>query len=273
MAKMMLIPNYRVYISTTTAEQSIEVFKKIEEIALQTNPSFQSCTDVFAAEVDRGTGHSKTGFIHDKAGHHFELFNNSKLITLSGNSDANRGKRGSVFFDECAFQTDAQMRAIEPFVNLNKDSGLSTQLINYNEPDTIPLQLLYASSAGEETFPFYERYVTFSKKMMEGDPEYFVCDLNVDALLNFSTVDGYKIQPFITQDSVERLVETDPDGAEKELYNKFKKGAGKNAVVKEEVLMRNSEYRVPVFRNDTKKRKFIFCYDPARNYDGSMLTI
>ena len=37
--------------------------------------------------------------------------------------------------------------------------------------------------------------------------------------------------------------------------------------------MRNSEYRKPLLYNDTGKRKFVFSYDPARNFDGSVLTI
>ena len=38
-AKMVLIPNYKVYVSTNSAAQSIEVFKKIEDLALQRIPS------------------------------------------------------------------------------------------------------------------------------------------------------------------------------------------------------------------------------------------
>ena len=77
--KMVLIPDYRVYISTNSAAQSIEVFKKIEDIALQRIPSFRSCTDIFLHEVDK-SGNTDTGFIHDPAGHHFRLYNNSELI-------------------------------------------------------------------------------------------------------------------------------------------------------------------------------------------------
>ena len=42
-AKMVLIPNSKWYINTNSASQSIEVFKKIEDIALQRIPSFKSC--------------------------------------------------------------------------------------------------------------------------------------------------------------------------------------------------------------------------------------
>ena len=51
--KMILIPDYKVYISTNSAAQSIEVFKKIEDIALQRIPSFKTCTDIFMHEIEK----------------------------------------------------------------------------------------------------------------------------------------------------------------------------------------------------------------------------
>lgn len=97
--KCFLIPNYTVWIFTNSAGQSIECFKKIEDIALQKIPSFRTCTDIFASEIERNSN-SPTGFIHDPAGHHFSLFNNSGVTTLSSNLNAIRGKRGSIFYDE-----------------------------------------------------------------------------------------------------------------------------------------------------------------------------
>ena len=51
MTKMLLIPDYKVYISANSAAQSEEVFLMIENIALQRIPSFETCTDIFAEEV------------------------------------------------------------------------------------------------------------------------------------------------------------------------------------------------------------------------------
>lgn len=95
-AKMLLIPNYNVYISTNSAAQSVEIFKMIENIALQRVPSFATATDIFAMEVEKNSN-NKTGFVHDTAGHRFRLPNNSQLLTLSTHAEANRGKGGSVF--------------------------------------------------------------------------------------------------------------------------------------------------------------------------------
>ena len=272
MTKMLLVPNYKVYISTNSAAQSIEVYKKLEDIAMQRIPSFKTLTDVFAEEVYKGSN-SETGFMHNPAEHKVSLFNNSELRTLSTNLNAIRGKRGSVFYDECAWQTPEQMAATEHFADVDADFKLGVEKVKLFTPIQMPLQLLYASSAGDVGFPFYEKYQTFSKKMFLGNPNYFVCDLNAYTVVNYSTVNGERIKSHLTQEAIDKAVEEDPDLADRELFNRFRKGAGQNAVVKADTLIRNSTIRIPLLRNDTGKKKFIFCYDPARNFDGSILAI
>jgi len=270
--KMVLIPNYKVYISTNSSAQSIEVFKKIEDLALQRIPSFKTCTDIFLQEIDKG-GNSDTGFIHDPSGHHFRLYNNSELVTLSTNLNALRGKRGSVLYDETAWQTREQMSVTENFINVDSNFGLGVGDNGKIDPKNIPLQLLYCSSAGDVTYPFYEKYKSFAMKMFMGDKNYFCCDLNAYTILNQSSVDGVKIKSHLTEEQIQKSIEEDPDLADRELFNKFRKGGGQNSVVSMDCLIENSKTRVPLLFNDTGKKKFIFCYDPARNFDGSVLTI
>lgn len=272
MSKMILIPNYKVYISTNSASQSIEVFKKIEDIAMQRIPSLKTVTDIFREEVVKSRT-SETGFIHDPAGHHFELYNNSGIMTLSTNIEAIRGKRGSVFYDEVAWQTREQMAATEHFTDVDSSFGLGVGEAVLKDPEGFPLQLIYASSAGSVEYPFFDKYVLFAKKMIIGDPNYFVCDLNCDTIIDNSTVDGIPIKAHLTRESVQKALEEDEDAARRELYNKFQRDGGQNAVVKMETLIRNSTVRIPLLYNDTSRKKFIFCYDPARNYDNSILSI
>lgn len=272
MTKMLLIPNYKVYISTNSAAQSQEVYTKLEDIALRRIPSFDTLTDIFAEEVYKGSN-SETGFLHNPAGYKVTLLNNSSLETLSTNLTAIRGKRGSVLYDECAWQTPEQMAATEHFADVDTNVKLGTNKIKIQHPTQVPLQLLYASSAGDVTFPFYEKYQTFAKKMFMGDPNYFICDLNANSIVDYSTVDGEKVKSHLTQEAINKSIEEDPEAADRELFNKFRKGAGQNAVVKAETLVRNSTTRIPLLYNDTGKKKFIFCYDPARNFDGSILSI
>lgn len=270
--KMLLIPNYNVFVSTNSLSQSIDCFKKIEDLALQRIPSFKTVTDIFLAEVEK-SANSETGFLHNPAGHFFKLYNNSSLLTLSTNLNALRGKRGSVYYDETSWQTREAMAATEHFADVDASFGLGVEKVHYFEPIQMPLQLLYASSAGDVTFPFYEKYVSFAKKMFLGDRNYFVCDINANTVVNFSTVDGEKIKSHLTQAQIDKAVDEDPELADRELFNKFRKDGGQNAVVKMDVLIRNSGVRPPLLFNDTGKKKFIFCYDPARNFDGSVLSI
>ena len=270
--KMLLIPNYNVFVSTNSLSQSIDCFKKIEDLALQRIPSFKTVTDIFLAEVEK-SANSETGFLHNPAGHSFKLYNNSSLLTLSTNLNALRGKRGSVYYDETSWQTREAMAATEHFADVDASFGLGVEKVHYFDPVQMPLQLLYASSAGDVTFPFYEKYVAFAKKMFLGDRNYFVCDINANTVVNYSTVDGEKIKSHLTQAQIDKAVEEDPELADRELFNKFRKDGGQNAVVKMDVLIRNSDVRVPLLFNDTGKKKFIFCYDPARNFDGSVLSI
>ena len=272
MTKMLLIPNYDVYISTNSAQQSIETFTKIEKIALNQIPSFKTLTDIFSCELEKQAS-GDSGFYHSPAGHKFTLMNGSQLVTLSTNLTAVRGRRGSVAFDESSWMSAEQFATLENFANVDSSFGLGTNKVKRYDPLQMPLQLLYASSAGDVSLPFYDKYKKFAKKMFMGDPNYFVCDFNADLVMNHSSVNGDKIESYLTQKTIDKAVDEDPELADRELFNKFRKGAGQNAVVKAETLVRNSTVRIPLLYNDTGKKKFIFCYDPARNFDGSILSI
>jgi len=270
--KMLLIPNYMLYISSNSAAQSAESFQKLESIALKRIPSFKDATDVFANEIDKGAN-SETGFLHNPAGYKFRLYNNSQMVTLSSNIEGNRGKRGAVWFNETAWNTAEELAVIENFANV--DSSFSTS-VNKNrkiDPIQMPLQLLYTSSAGDVSYPFFEKYKTFAKKMFLGNKSYYCIDLDAHDVLHYSTLDGNPIKSHLSEAQIKKAIEEDPDLSDRELFNKFRKGSGINAVVTMDALIRNSKYRVPLLYNDTGKKKFIFCYDPARNFDGSILAI
>lgn len=272
MGKMMLIPNWKQYVASNSLAQSIECFKKIEDIALNRIPSFKSLTDIFAEEVYRNAN-SETGFIHNPSGHYFKLFNNSELVTLSSNITANRGKRGSVHFDESGWMDEETYAVLENFINVDTSFRLGIDAQTHIEPRQIPLQLLYTSSASDCESHYFKIFKKFSQKQIIGDPNYFVADLTADAITKFSTVNGVPIKSHLTQAQIEKAVEDNPELAERELFNHFRRGSGANAVVNMETLIHNSEARVPLLYNDTSKKKFIFCYDPARNYDNSVLSI
>lgn len=272
MSRMMLIPDYHIYISTNSASQSMDTFKKLEDTALKRIPSFKSVTDIFAEEVKR-SGQSETGFLHSPLGYTCELYNNSGLVSLSSNLDAIRGKRGSVVCDESATMSSEQKAVVDHFSDVDTEFGLGVGKRTLQTPKEFPLQIIYASSAGDIGMPFYDCFKLFSMKMFLGDKDYFVCDIDANVVVNHSTVDGEHIKPHLTQQKINQSVEADSEKADRELFNHFRKGGGSNAIVKAETIVRNSTSRVPLLYNDTGKKKFIFCYDPARNYDGSILII
>ena len=135
------------------------------------------------------------------------------------------------------------------------------------------MQILYTYSVGDVTYSFFDKYKTFYKKMLVGNKNYFCFDINAYDILHHSSIDGEPIKAHLTEDQIKKAIEEDPDNADVEFFNKFRQGGGQNAVVTMDELIRNSTIRKPLLYNDTGKKKFIFCYDPARNFDGSVLSI
>lgn len=272
MTRLLLIPDYSLYISSNTYAQSVESFNKLRDIALKRIPSFASATDIFAREVDKTGSNSETGFLQAPTCK-FRLYNNSKMEALSSNLEAIRGKRGAVWFNETAWKTAEELAVVENYANVDTSFSTSTDKIQYYKPQQMPLQILYTSSVGDVTYPFFDKYKTFYKKMLIGNSNYFCFDMNAYDILYHSTIDGEPIKSHLTEDQIKKAIEEDPDNADVELFNKFRKGGGQNAVVTMDELIRNSTIRKPLLYNDTGKKKFIFCYDPARNFDGSVLSI
>lgn len=272
MTRLLLIPDYSLYISSNTYAQSVESFNKLRDIALKRISSFESATDIFARELDKTGSNSETGFLQAPTCK-FRLYNNSKLEALSSNLEAIRGKRGAVWFNETAWKSKEELAVVENFANVDSTFSTSTSKVKYNKPQQMPLQILYTSSVGDVTYPFFDKYKTFYKKMLVGNSNYFCFDLNAYDILYHSTIDGMPIKAHLTEDKIKKDIEEDPDSADVELFNKFRKGGGANAVVSMDELIRNSTTRKPLLYNDTGKKKFVFCYDPARNFDGSVLSI
>lgn len=272
MTKLLLIPDYHLFISCNAYAQSVDTLNKMRDIALKRIPTFASLTDLFAREIDKTSSNTETGFIQSPPAH-FRLFNNSDCTALSSNLETIRGKRGGVWFNETGWKDADSISVIENFANVDSSFSTSTQSVVYEKPLQIPLQLLYTSSASSVDTPFFEKYKLFFEKMLIGDDKYFVCDIDAYDVLTHSTINGHQIKSHLSEARIQKDIEDNPDAADRELFNKFRKGGGRDALVEMGEIMRNSEYRKPVLFNDTGKRKFIFSYDPARNFDGSVLTV
>ena len=270
--RLVLIPNYKIFVSCNSASQSADYFRSLEEIFKHINPTFSSVTEMFLGELVT-TPTNKDGFSHDMTrGNSFTLWNDSELRTLSTNLDAIRGKRGSVQADESLGMTRERAKVIDFYATTDQDFSLSVEKVHWQAPPAFPLQLMYTSSAGDIDTDLFDRYSLYSKKMIMGNRDYFVADINVYATLRHTTVDGMPAKSHISEELVNKSLDEDKEKAEQELFNKFRRGGGKNAVVQPDTMLACSQQYRPILRGDGKQ-KFIFCYDPARAYDNSILSI
>lgn len=267
-----LIPNYKIFVSCNSASQSADYFRGLEDIFKGRNPTFRSVTSFFSDELVK-TPTCKSGFSHDmSSGHNFSLYNGSSLRTLSTNLEAIRGQRGAIKADESLGMTRERAKVVDFFATTDTDFYLSMNQIQYREPPQFPLQLMYTSSAGNVDTDLFDKYSDYSKRMIMGDRNYYVCDFNINTVLYNSTVDGKPVKSHISEELVQKSLREDPDKAQQELFNKFIRGGGQNAIVSPDTLLACSKSYKPLLCGDGKK-KFIFCYDPARAFDNSILSI
>lgn len=273
MMRGMLFNNYRVYICSGTADQSQETFKKIEDIAFKNIESMTGLTDIFRQEVEVSQANSN-GFIHNPMGFTYKLYNGSFVKTLNSNINAKRGKRAeAVYFDEGGWLSEEEFNVIGAFTTQNADFKLGGDVDIATLPKDIPHQLLYASSASSIDTAFYNRYRDFSKKMILGDPRYFVADINCDLVINATFKGKVYGASLLNRETVETELRNNPEKAMREYYNQFTQDGGNGQIIKRALIVRNSYTHPPVLHNDSTQRKFVFAYDPARNTDNSILGI
>ena len=92
MTKMMLFPNFEAYILSTTSAQSQDTFLKMEKIAKRQIESFTGLTDIYFNEIVKSASNAD-GFTHSPQGFKYELYNGSKITSLSGEENNIRGKK------------------------------------------------------------------------------------------------------------------------------------------------------------------------------------
>lgn len=95
--KWMLFEGQQIFIIGSTGSQSIQAFKKIEDMAMQRIQSSKSLKDIFANETVKSPA-CKTGFVHNPASHTVFSYNDSGIYTLNGDPDNNRSRRATLVF-------------------------------------------------------------------------------------------------------------------------------------------------------------------------------
>lgn len=188
--------------------------------------------------------------------------------------------RGSVIFDESGFLSEEMMNVYSAFAIVNKSlktgkdsSGRSIDPVRQRcFPKAMPYQKLYISSASSTDTKFYRLYRDFAKKMIMGDPNYFVLQVDCEQCFN-PTLRGELITPLLSRSQVESEMRTNPEKARREYYCQFTTDAGTDAILRRGVITRNEEVRKPLLFNDTGDKKFIITYDPARSRDNSVILV
>lgn len=175
-------------------------------------------------------------------------------------------------YDEGGFSPAELFEATKPFTTQDSNFKLGGNIDLEIMPEQFPNQLLYASSASSVDTYFYELYRDFSKKMFMGDRDYFVADINSDVVIN-ATLDG-KIYPvaLLTQSVIDEAMRINPEAAMREYKNIFTRDGGDAQIIKRATIIRNSRNYIPEFIGK-KNKKYLFAFDPARQYDNSIITV
>lgn len=280
MSKDMLFCNYWAYIASGSGSQAEQTFMTLEKLANDNIDTFAGSTGKIFKDEVKIKNAAGDGFSHSSNGFNYELYNGSQTTTLNSNIDRKRGFRGSVVFDESGFLSEEMMNVYSAFAIVNKSlktgkdvSGRSIDPIRQRTFATdIPNQKFYISSASSTDTKFYSLYRDFAKRQIMGDPDY--CVLHIDCELAFKpTIRGEVIAPLLSRSTVESEMRTNPEKARREYYCQFTTDAGVDAIVKRGVITRNEETRKPLHYNDTGKKRFGLFYDPARQYDNSIVLV
>lgn len=280
MAKDMLFCNVWTYIASGSGSQAEQTFLTLEKLANDNIDEMKNSTGYIfknEIEINNATG---SGFVHGNNGFKYTLYNGSFSQTVNGNINRRRGLRGSVFFDECGWLTEEMLEVYGAFAAVNK-SFVSGKDRNGNLIDkvrlrtfatNIPNQKFYISSASSTDTKFYKLYREFAKRQLMGDRDYCVVQASCEVVLH-PTIKGEVVNALLKKTDIETALKTNPEKARREYYCEFTTDAGVDAIIRRGVVARNSETRVPLLSNDTGKKKFVICYDPARNRDNSIITV
>jgi len=280
MAKDMLFCNVWSYIASGSGSQAEQTFITLERIANDGIDEMRNSTGyIFKNEVEINNA-AGDGFSHGNNGFRYSLYNGSFTQTLNSNIDKKRGMRGNVIFDECGFLSEEMLEVYGAFAAVNKGfasgkdrNGKMIDPIRLRTFATnIPNQKFYISSASSTDTKFYRLYREFAKRQLMGDRDYCVVQVSCDIVLK-PTIHGEVVNALLKKSDIETAVRTNPEKARREYYCEFTSDAGNEAIIRRGVITRNSETRVPLLYNDTNKKKFVICYDPARSRDNSIITV
>ena len=145
--------------------------------------------------------------------------------------------------------------------------GVNTELY----PPQLPNKNIFLSSAEGIDSYLFDQYKLCFEKMLLGDPNYFVADIDYQFTLH-PYLNGKPIKPLVNKELIENDFKINPYKANREYNNIFDHDGGEDVFVKRSTILKNTKPFYPVFQNDGKK-KYIIAYDPATKLDNSIVLI
>lgn len=282
MAKQMLASEaWTCAIAAGSSDQSNTTFKKLEDIANDRIDSMiGSNGKIFKDEIVVAAANGD-GFSHNPSSFSYRLYNDSETNTINSNVDKNRGKRKrAVFFDESGFLDADLVQVYSAFAITKQDfktgfdaEGNPIDVVKLSAlPKEVPNQIINVSSASNTETDFYQKYRDYSKRMIMGDPNYFVAHIDCDLVMK-PTVHGFKTGAMLSKETIDSAMRTNPEKARREYYCQFTSDAGANAIIRRGVITRNEEVYKPVLENLDNSSGWVICYDPARSRDNSVILV
>ncbi len=269
MARSILIPNMNCYIMGPAGNQAKELFGKLESLAKGNIASVIGASNLFVGELMKSSGND--GFVHDKNSNYCNLYNGSSINTLNSVIKNIVGIRSNLSVFEEAGKIERDFYALaKPFSA--QDTNFITGNINTDcYPRQLPNQMLYISSAESVDTELWDMYKLCAIKMLEGNKEYFVCDLDSEFSLH-PMINGKPSKPLVKKSIIEDAYRVNKFKAAREYGNIFDKTGGQDALVNRGTLDKYSIPYEPIKKNEENK-KYLIIFDPSSKRDNSMVLI
>lgn len=269
MARCLLFPNYEVALLSPDGKQSKLLLGKVEDLAKHRITTLKNKSNVFFNEVVKSP--NSDGFHHSDFDY-LTLYNGATITTYNSDPKRNVGVRCNlIVYDEAGKIPRETFALCDPFIAVS--GAFQTGDINTEcYPEQMPNQRILLSSAESIDTELFDTYKLCAMKMLEGDPNYFVVDLNCEMSLH-PKMNGKDFAPLLTQDVIDDAMSKNEVKAMREYYNLFDNNNGENSVVRRSAIDRNSVTFAPMLASQSKDDKFLLIYDPAERIDNSFVLI
>ena len=215
MLRSLLLAKTNSYIMRPSGQQSQETFTKMEDIAKKNIASLSGTTDIFFNECMRMNSMADP-FTHSKQGYTVSLYNGSTINSLNSVAKNIVGIRSSCsVYDEAGKITRDYYALTLPFTVQSTDFITGTGINSEIYPKQLPNKNIFLSSAEGIDSYLFDMYKLCYEKMLLGDPDYFVCDIDCNFSLH-PLMNGKPYMAQLKQSTIDDAMKTNPYRATRE---------------------------------------------------------